>query len=483
MLSDISSVADAARMLRSGEVSAVDLTNACLDRIETVDRSLGAFLTVTPDVALLQAREADDRLAAGRGGPLTGIPMALKDILSTRAVRTTCGSRMLESYVPQYDATVVERLHDAGAVLLGKTNMDEFAMGSSTENSAYFPVRNPWDLDRVPGGSSGGSAVAVSAGEALFSLGTDTGGSIRQPAALTGVVGLKPTYGRVSRFGLVAFASSLDQIGPIALTARDVASVLETIAGHDPRDSTSLPDPVPAYTEQLTGEVRGLRIGVPTEWMSDALDPDVASTVSEALDVFRDLGADVTPVSLPHTDYALSAYYIIAPAEAMANLARYDGVRYGLSVEGSDIWEMFARTRDEGFGREVKRRILLGTYALSSGYYDAYYVKAQQVRTLVRGDFDRVFADVDVIAAPTTPGPAFRIGERTSDPLAMYLSDVYTVPANIAGIPAISFPAGLRRGLPIGVQLLGPHLGESMLLRAVDAFQRVTDLHLLRPPL
>ncbi|HEX6507091.1 MAG TPA: Asp-tRNA(Asn)/Glu-tRNA(Gln) amidotransferase subunit GatA [Chloroflexota bacterium] len=469
--------------LHRREVSSVELTEAALARSRALDDDLHAFLLPTPDVAILQARQADNRLARGEGDVLTGVPMALKDILSTRGIRTTCGSRILESYVPQYDATVVQRLHLAGAVLLGKTNMDEFAMGSSNENSAFGPVHNPWDTSRVPGGSSGGSATAVAAGEAVFALGTDTGGSIRQPAALTGTVGLKPTYGQVSRFGLVAFGSSLDQIGPITRSVADSAIVLECIAGHDPRDSTSLSVGVPNYRAALSGDVRGMKLGVPREYFGSGMQPEVEQAVRSALDVFSDLGASVEEVSLPHTDYALSTYYIISPAEAMANLARYDGVRYGLSVPGDDIWEMFERTREKGFGKEVKRRILLGTYALSAGYYDAYYVKAQRVRTLVRRDFDEVFASVDALVAPTTPSVAFPIGAKIDDPLEMYLSDVYTVPINIAGICAISIPAGFSNGLPIGLQIIGPALGEETILRVADAFEGATDFHEQHPRL
>jgi aspartyl-tRNA(Asn)/glutamyl-tRNA(Gln) amidotransferase subunit A len=476
-------IEEAASLLARGESSAVELTQRALKRIDEIDSELHAFLLTTPDVALLQAREADRRIARGEAGPLTGIPMALKDILSTRGIRTTCGSKMLESYVPQYDAGVVERLREAGCILLGKTNMDEFAMGSSNENSAFGPVRNPWKLDCVPGGSSGGSAAAVAAGEAIFALGTDTGGSIRQPAALTGTVGMKPTYGRVSRYGLVAFGSSLDQIGPIARTVGDAALVLGAIAGHDPRDSTSLNVSVPDYGAALAGGVRGLKLGVPKEYFGSGMQPEVEAIIRNAIEVYRELGAEVDEVSLPHTDYALSTYYIISPAEAMANLARYDGVRYGLSVPGDDMWEMFGRTRDVGFGKEVKRRILLGTYALSAGFYDAYYLKAQKVRTLVRRDFEEAFSRVDALLAPTTPSVAFRIGEKTDDPLEMYLSDVYTVPINIAGICAISIPAGFARGLPVGLQIIGQPLGEETLLRVAHAFEQATNHHREHPDL
>lgn len=476
-------IAQATSLLARRQVSSLELTRAALERIEKLDGRIGAFLRLTPDVALLQAQQADERLARGRAGPLTGVPMALKDIMSTRGIPTTCGSKILEHYVPQYTATVVERLMDAGAVLLGKTNMDEFAMGSSNENSAFWPVRNPWDPDCVPGGSSGGSAAAVAAGEAVYALGTDTGGSIRQPAALTGTVGIKPTYGRVSRYGLVAFASSLDQIGPLTRTVEDAALVLGAIAGHDPLDSTSIAAPVPDYAAALTGQMKGMRLGVPREYLAQGMDADIEKAIRDALDVYRSLGAEIREVSLPHTEYALSTYYVISPAEAMANLARYDGVRYGLSERGEDIWEMYARTRECGFGREVKRRILLGAYVLSAGYYDAYYLQAQKVRTLVRRDFEVAFAEVDALIGPTTPSVAFRLGEKTDDPLQMYLSDVYTVPINMAGICGISIPAGFSGGLPIGMQILGKPLAEATILNVAYAFEQATPYHLERPPL
>ena len=477
------SISEAGELLATRQISSVELTRAALERIDSLDDRLGTFLLRTPEGALEQAKQADERLARGRGAPLTGIPMALKDILSTSGVTTTCGSRILENYVPQYTATVVERLLDAGAVVLGKTNMDEFAMGSSTENSAFWPVRNPWDVSRVPGGSSGGSAAAVASGQAVYALGTDTGGSIRQPAALTGTVGLKPTYGRVSRYGLIAFASSLDQIGPITRSVEDAAIALASIAGHDPLDSTSIHAPVPDYRNQLHGNLRGLRLGVPREYLGEGIQPGVEAVFQQAVSLLRDLGASVEEVSLPHTEYALSTYYIISPAEAMANLARYDGVRHGLSIPGDDIWEMFARTRDVGFGKEVKRRILLGAYALSAGYYEAYYRKAQQARTLVRADFSAAFDQVDVLLTLTSPSVAFKIGEKVSDPLQMYLSDVYTVPVNIAGICGISIPAGFSEGLPVGLQILGRPLGEETILRVGWAFEQATDFHRQRPPL
>jgi aspartyl-tRNA(Asn)/glutamyl-tRNA(Gln) amidotransferase subunit A len=442
-----------------------------------------AFITVTPELALAEADEADRRIAAGDTTPLTGIPAAMKDVLSTSGVATTCGSKMLASYVPPYDATVIERLRAAGVVMLGKTNMDEFAMGSSTENSAFFPTHNPWSLDRVPGGSSGGSAAAVAAGEALFALGSDTGGSIRQPAALCGVVGLKPTYGRVSRYGLVAFASSLDQIGPFARTVGDAALVLDAISGHDPRDATSAPIDKPALT--VEDGVRGLRIGVPREYMPDSLDPGVRARIDDALASLEKLGASIdTDVSLPSTEAALAVYYIIAPSEASANLARYDGVKYGFSYqEGATMWENMERTRGLGFGAEVKRRIMIGTYALSSGYYDAYYLKAQKVRTVIRREFDAAFEKCDVIAAPVTPTAAFKLGEKTDDPYQMYLNDVFTLPVNIAGLPGISVPAGFVEGLPIGLQIIGKPFDEATVLRAARAFESTADWHARHPGL
>ncbi len=475
------SVSELAALLAAREVSAVEAAEASLRAIDQGNPAIRAFLRSTPDVALSQAREADLVLARGEGGPLTGVPIAVKDIISTAFVPTTCGSRSLENYVPPYDATVAARLKAAGATMVGKTNMDEFAMGSSNENSAFGPVHNPWDLSRVPGGSSGGSAAAVAARQVPVALGTDTGGSIRQPAAFTGTVGLKPTYGRVSRYGLVAFASSLDQIGPITRTARDAALVLQVIAGHDPLDSTSVPAPVPNYTASLDGEIHGLRLGVPSEYFQEGMDPAVERIIREGVAQLRALGATVEEMSLPHTHYALSTYYIVSPAEAMANLARYDGVRYGLSVPGTDIWHMYRNTREAGFGTEVKRRILLGTYALSAGYYDAYYRKAQQVRTLVRRDFETAFERYDALVAPTTPTTAFPIGARSGDPLQMYLSDVYTVPANMAGVCSVSIPAGFSEGLPVGMQIIGKPLDEAGILRIADAFQRSTSFHIEAP--
>ncbi|HEY7365655.1 MAG TPA: Asp-tRNA(Asn)/Glu-tRNA(Gln) amidotransferase subunit GatA [Methylomirabilota bacterium] len=469
---------------RGGEETPTRVVEAYLARIARLDGDLGAYLTVTGDTALAEARAAEARYRrhAARG-PLDGVPVALKDVLCTVGVRTTCGSRILETFVPPYDATVVTRLRAAGAVLLGKTNMDEFAMGSSTEHSAFKPTRNPWDLARVPGGSSGGSAAAVAADLAAVALGTDTGGSIRQPAAFCGLVGFKPTYGRVSRYGLVAFASSLDQIGPLAKDVRDCALLLGVIAGHDRRDATSLTAPVPDYASALGGGARGLRIGVPREYFNEGVDPDVERSVRAAITVLRDLGATTTEISLPNTDYGIAVYYILAPAEASSNLARYDGVKYGLRVPGRDLIEMSGRTRAAGFGAEVKRRIMLGTYALSAGYYDAYYGRAQKVRTLVRRDFETAFANVDLIVAPTTPNVAFKHGEK-EDPLAMYLNDVFTVPGNLAGIPAVSLRCGFSRdGLPIGLQLIGRPLEEATVLRAAYAYEQATPWLDRRPEL
>jgi aspartyl-tRNA(Asn)/glutamyl-tRNA(Gln) amidotransferase subunit A len=480
---------DARAALRAREVSAVELAEAYLARIEAVESKVRAFVTVTPDLARAQAEAADARRAAGEDGPLLGLPIALKDLLCTAGVRTTCASRILESFVPPFNATVVERLQAAGTVVLGKTNLDEFAMGSSTENSAFHPTHNPWDLARVPGGSSGGSAAAVAAAAAPASLGTDTGGSIRQPAALCGVVGLKPTYGRVSRFGLVAFASSLDQIGPFARTAADCALLLGAIAGHDPADATSLPEPVPDYLAELDGSagaepsLQGLRVGVPREYFAAGIEPGVEAAVRAAIDRLAALGADVGEVSLPHTDYGVAVYYLVAPAEASANLARYDGVKYGYSVSAATLLDGYFRTRGEGFGTEVKRRIMLGTYALSAGYYDAYYRKAQQVRTLIKDDFDRAFAQYDVLVAPTSPTVAFRLGERMADPLAMYLSDICTIPVNLAGIPGLSLPCGFADDLPVGLQLIGPPLAEGRLLHVAHQYQQVTDWHRRVPAL
>ena len=505
-----SSATDLVGRLASGDVSSVDLTRVFLDRIESCNTPVRAFSSVAAVEALARAQEVDERRSAGqRVGKLAGIPVAVKDVLCTKGQLTTCGSRMLASYIAPYDATVITRLLAADAVLLGKTNMDEFAMGSSTETSAHGPTSNPWDLSRTPGGSSGGAAAAVAALMAPLSVGSDTGGSIRQPAAFCGVVGLKPTYGRVSRYGLVAFASSLDQVGPLAATAEDVALLLEVIAGHDPLDSTSADLPVPSYSELLGEPLRGLRIGVVEAHFADGLDHEIDEAVRRAVRVYEQLGATVHPIELPHSRYAIATYYVIASCEASGNLARYDGAHYGHRtderhmleelteerrgfVEAGDaagveqidspLVRMYRKTRAEGFGDEVKRRIMLGTYALSAGYYDAYYLKALKVRRRIRDDFDAAFKQVDVIAGPVTPTPAFPLGERTDDPLAMYLGDLYTVSANLAGIPALSMPCGLSvSGLPVALQLQAPPFEEARLLRAAHQFQQETDWHTQRP--
>jgi len=467
-----------------GETSPVTVTEEYLARIGALDGRVGAYLTVTRDEAITAARAAEARYRAKRPlGPLDGAPIALKDVFTTRGVRTTCGSKILERFIPPYDATMVTRLKDAGAVILGKTNMDEFAMGSSTEHSAFQLTRNPWDLARVPGGSSGGSAAAVAGGLAAGSFGTDTGGSVRQPAAFCGVVGFKPTYGRISRYGLIAFASSLDHVAPFALDIHDTALLLGATAGHDPCDATSVSEPVPDYAAALSGQVKGLRVGVPDEYFGEGLDPEIDRAVHAAIDALRGLGASVERVSLPTTTYGVATYYIVAPAEASSNLARYDGVKYGLRVPGKDLIDMVSRTRAAGFGAEVKRRIMLGTYALSTGYYDAYYGQAQKVRTLVQRDFEKAFERVDVLAAPTTPSVAFKHGEK-ADPLAMYMNDVYTIPASMTGLPAISVPCGFNAaGLPIGLQLIGRTLDEPTLLRAAHAYEQATDWHRKRPSL
>jgi len=472
-------------LLARKEVSSVELTRSLQKRIAQVEERVSAYLTLTPDLALQQAADADQRLAAGDATPLTGVPAAIKDVLCTAGIRTTCGSRMLENFVPPYNARVVEKLQAAGLVMLGKADMDEFAMGSSGENSALGRARNPWDLERVPGGSSSGSAAAVAADECFYALGTDTGGSIRQPAALCGIVGLKPTYGRVSRFGLVAFASSLDQIGPLTKDVRDAALVLQHIAGHDPRDSTSAPVEVPDYARALTGDARGLRVGVPQEYFHEAMDEGVRQKVEAAIAKFEELGAQVDrKVSLPSTPYALAVYYIIAPCEASANLARYDGVKYGFSYQdGDNMWDNMEKTRQFGFGDEVKRRIMLGTYALSAGYYDAYYLKALKVRTLIRREFDAAFKKYDVLLTPVSPTTAFRQGEKLEDPLQMYLSDVFTIPINIAGLPAVSIPCGFSQGLPVGLQIIGKPFDEATILRAAHAYEQATDWHTQKPPL
>jgi len=475
---------EAGRRLAAGDVTSVELTEAVLDRIATTDSAVRAYLTVTPEQAVAQARAADERRASGEGGPLLGVPIAVKDVLCTEGIPTTAGSRILEGFVPPYDATVVRRLKEDGAVIIGKTNTDEFAMGSSTENSAYFATRNPWDLGRVPGGSSGGSAAAVAADACVAALGSDTGGSVRQPAALCGVVGLKPTYGRVSRYGLIAFASSLDQVGVLTKDVADAAILLGGIAGSDPCDGTATDLPVPDYAALLTADVEGVRIGVMQEAFVKGLQPEVEAAVWTAVDRLVELGAELHEVSLPHADYALPVFYLIAPAEASANLARYDGVRYGHREEAESLDSMYKRTRGRGFGPEVKRRIMLGTYVLSAGYYDAYYLKAQKARTLIKADFDAAFEEVDVILGPTTPTTAFGIGEKIDDPLQMYLSDVFTLSMNLAGICGLSVPCGFdEQGLPIGLQVTGPAFGEERVLRVALAYEQACDWRLRRPDL
>ncbi len=453
-----------------------------LKRIGQVEERVRAFVTVTEELALRQAQQADERIASGRFGPLTGVPALIKDNMCTKGVLTTCSSRMLHNFVPPYDAIVIEKLNSQGMVMVGKANMDEFAMGSSTENSAFFTTRNPWDLSRVPGGSSGGSAAAVAAGETIYALGSDTGGSIRQPAGFCNVVGLKPTYGLVSRFGLVAFASSLDQIGPLTKDVTDCALVMNAIAGHDRRDSTSVGYPVPDYTRALIPDLRGLKIGIPREYFVEGMQRGVDEVMKAAIAKLGELGAQIEQTSLPHTKYALAVYYIIAPSEASANLARYDGVKYGYSAQDAEsMWDAMEKTRQYGFGPEVKRRIMLGTYALSAGYYDAYYLKAQKVRTLIRREFDQAFERFDALVTPTSPTVPFQIGEKTDDPLQMYLSDVCTLPINIAGIPGLSVPAGFAEGLPVGMQVLGQPFSEETLFRIGYAYEQATGWEKRKP--
>jgi len=467
------------------EASAVEIVTAFSNRIDRVEDDIKAYAMLTRDRALEQAALVDGKISrGGQIGALEGIPMAIKDNMCTKGIPTTCSSKILKSFVPPYNATVVERLADAGSVMLGKLNMDEFAMGSSTENSAFFKTRNPWDLERVPGGSSGGAVASVAADEAVFSLGSDTGGSIRQPAAFCGVVGLKPTYGYVSRFGLIAFASSLDQIGPITKDVIDSALVLNAIAGHDPKDSTSAPVEKPDFTKFLVNDIKGLRIGIPREYFGEGIDPEVDKAIKQAIAKLEELGAIVEECSLPHTEYAMPTYYLIAPAECSSNLARYDGVRYGYRApESEDVLSMFKKTRAQGFGPEVKRRIMLGTYALSSGYYDAYYLKALKVRTLIKQDFDRAFEKFDVLLSPTAPTPAFKFGEKSANPLAMYLSDICTVPVNLAGLPGISVPCGFVNGLPVGLHLMGKAFDEGTLLRVAYTFEQNTGHHKVKPRL
>jgi aspartyl-tRNA(Asn)/glutamyl-tRNA(Gln) amidotransferase subunit A len=465
--------------LIGGETTSRQLTEAFLNQIDTTNETLNTYLTICRDEALAMADAADQRIEAGNADILTGIPLALKDIFLSEGVRATCGSKILDNFIAPYDSTAVAKLKQRGVVLLGKLNMDEFAMGSSNENSAYGVARNPWDTDRVTGGSSGGSAAAVAAGMAQATLGTDTGGSIRQPASHCGIVGLKPTYGRVSRYGVIAYASSLDQVGPMTNNVEDCAIMLDAIAGYDPLDSTSIDCPVPDYRAALTGDIKGMRIGLPKEYFIEGLDPEVQQAIDNTIQTYIDLGAEVNQVSLPHTDYAVACYYLIATAEASSNLARYDGVRYGDRVDpGEGLIEMYRQTRAAGFGDEVKRRIMLGTYALSSGYYDAYYLKAQKVRTLIRQDFLNAFEKVDAILTPVAPTPAFAIGEKIDDPLQMYLSDIFTIPANLAGTCAMSLPAGFSSsGLPIGQQLIGKPFAEASLLKIGHAFEQATDWH------
>ncbi|WJQ14347.1 Asp-tRNA(Asn)/Glu-tRNA(Gln) amidotransferase subunit GatA [Geobacillus stearothermophilus] len=479
------SVSELHTLLKKKEVSISDLVDESYRRIDEVEEKVQAFLTLNEEQARAKAKELDDQLAKGEEtNPLFGLPIGIKDNIVTKGLRTTCASKILYNFDPIYDATVMERLNAAGTITIGKLNMDEFAMGSSTENSGFQLTRNPWDLERVPGGSSGGSAAAVAAGEVPFALGSDTGGSIRQPAAFCGVVGLKPTYGRVSRFGLVAFASSLDQIGPITRTVEDNAYVLQAIAGVDPMDSTSANIPVPNYVEALTGDIKGLKIAVPKEYLGEGVDEGVRQSVLAALAVLEKLGAAWEEVSLPHSKYALATYYLLASSEASANLARFDGVRYGYRTDNAkNLIDMYKLTRSEGFGAEVKRRIMLGTFALSSGYYDAYYKKAQKVRTLIKRDFENVFERYDVIIGPTTPTPAFKIGEKTSDPLTMYMNDILTIPVNLAGVPAISVPCGFVDGLPVGLQIIGKHFDESTVYRVAHAFEQATDYHKQKPVL
>ena len=468
--------------LEAGDFSSVELTQTLLDRIAVEDDKLNALITVTDAEALAMAAKADAERAAGKAGPLCGLPLIHKDIFCTRGVKTTCGSRMLDNFVSPYDATVVERLARAGAVMLGKANMDEFAMGSSNETSFFGPVHNPWDLERSPGGSSGGSAASVAARLAPAATATDTGGSIRQPAALTNTVGLKPTYGRVSRYGMIAFASSLDQAGTITRTAEDAALLLGVMAGFDERDSTSIDEPVPDYAAELGDAVRGLRIGVVRQHFDEGLDAATGERVRDAIAGLESLGATTVEVDMPNIDLSVPTYYVVAPAECSSNLSRFDGVRFGHRADNAeDLLDLYCRSRGEGFGDEVKRRIMTGTYVLSAGYYDAYYLKAQQVRQLIAEDFRKAFADVDVIAGPTAPSPAFRLGDKVDDPIQMYLNDIYTIGANLAGLPGISVPCGFVDGLPVGLHLVGPHFGESTLLRCAHQYQQVTDWHLQSP--
>ncbi|MBI2339040.1 MAG: Asp-tRNA(Asn)/Glu-tRNA(Gln) amidotransferase subunit GatA [Deltaproteobacteria bacterium] len=471
--------------LKKKEISSVELTQSVLDRIEKLDSKIGAFVTVCADQALAQAGAVDAQIAKNQyTGPLMGIPLAPKDIYLTEGIKTTCASKILENYIPPYNSTVIQKFSEARSVIVGKVNMDEFAMGSSTENSTFKPTKNPWDLSRVPGGSSGGSAAAVSADLCSASLGTDTGGSIRQPASLCSIVGLKPTYGRVSRYGVIAFASSLDQMGPMTKDVEDGALMMNVMAGHDPRDSTSVNIPVPDYTSSLNQSIKGMKIGMPKEYFAAGIDREVAETVKQAIKKLEELGAKIEEVSLPNTEYATATYYIIAPAEASSNLARYDGVRFGFRAKGSNLLEMYEKTKTEGFGREVKRRIMLGTYVLSAGYYDAYYLKAQKARTVIRRDFEEAFKKVDCLVCPVSPTTAFKIGEKADDPLQMYLSDIFTIPLNMAGLPGLSLPCGFdSNNLPIGMQLIGKPFDEGTLFKAGHAYEQATEWHKKKPPL
>jgi aspartyl-tRNA(Asn)/glutamyl-tRNA(Gln) amidotransferase subunit A len=474
---------EAAEKLRRRELSSVDLTEAVFQNIAETDDRVRAYITLARDSALAQARHADEQFKRNEAAsPLLGIPLALKDNFLTRGLRTTCASKILGDFIPPYDATSVKKLRGAGAVITGKTNLDEFAMGSSAENSAFFPTRNPWNLQRIPGGSSGGSAAAVAADQCIAALGTDTGGSIRQPAACCGIVGMKPTYGRVSRYGIIAFASSMDQVGPLAKDVRDAAVLLEAIAGHDPADSTSVNRPVPRYADALTGDITGLRLGIPKEYFVSGMQAEVERAVQTAIRELEKNGAVIEEISLPHTDFAVAVYYIVATAEASSNLARYDGMRFGHRADAKDLTETFMISRAEGFGAEVKRRIMLGTYALSAGYYDAYYLKAQRVRTLIKRDFDEAFQRCDVIVTPTAPTTAFKIGEKIADPLQMYLSDIYTISINLAGLPALSLPCGLDAGgMPIGMQIIGRPFDEATILKVAHRYEQETEWHKKKP--
>jgi aspartyl-tRNA(Asn)/glutamyl-tRNA(Gln) amidotransferase subunit A len=475
-------ISDLALGLKRRDFSSVELAQAFLDRIRQFDPALNCFITVTEESAMTAARDADERIARGEAGPLTGVPIAQKDIFCTQGIRTSCGSKMLDNFIAPYDATVVERLKTAGTVLLGKLNMDEFAMGSSNETSYYGPVKNPWDIETVPGGSSGGSAAAVAARLTPGATGTDTGGSIRQPASFCGITGLKPTYGLVSRWGMIAFASSLDQGGPMARTAADCALLLQAMAGFDPKDSTSLDRPVPDYSARLDDSLEGLRIGLPKEFFGAGLDADIARLIHEAVAEYQKLGATVKEVSLPHMHLSAPAYYVVAPAECSSNLARYDGVRFGYRCKDpKDLHDLYTRSRGEGFGAEVQRRILIGTYALSAGYYDAYYLKAQKIRRLISDDFKRAFQEVDVLMGPTSPSVAFRFGEKSADPIAMYLSDIYTIAVNLAGLPGLSIPVGFSNNLPVGMQIIGDYFSEARLLNVAHRYQQVSDWHQRAP--